>query len=86
MEVISMNDQDEILAEQLVRRYENQLLENTSDPALKGKTGRLEVLEDMNCCAPTNQILFAFQMDGSRKVMNAATLLSQTWVPVSKES
>ncbi len=45
------------------------------DPELANQTGRFELLEDMNCCAPTDQILVAFQMPHSRKVMDASTFL-----------
>ena len=42
---------------------------------LEGQPGHFEVLEDMNCCAPTNNVLFAFVMESSRKVFTAAGLL-----------
>lgn len=45
------------------------------DPELAGQTGKFELLEDMNCCAPTDQILVAFEMPRSRKVMDASAFL-----------
>lgn len=51
------------------------LLYTGTDSRFHGKTGTLEVLEDMNCCAPTNNVLFAFQCETSRKVMSAPEVL-----------
>lgn len=45
-----------------------------SDERFHGRTGHFEVLEDMNCCAPTQNVLFAFQCGTSRKVMDADEL------------
>ncbi|MCF0246087.1 MAG: hypothetical protein HUJ55_04610 [Ileibacterium sp.] len=42
---------------------------------IDGQQGSFEVLEDLNCCAPTHNVLFAFVMNGSRKVMTAAQML-----------
>lgn len=41
----------------------------------KGAVGHFELLEDMNCCAPTNSVLFAFYSANRRKVMTAGELL-----------
>lgn len=46
------------------------------DTSMKGRTGRFEVLDDLNCCCPTNNVLFSFQSTASRKVMNAEELIS----------
>lgn len=37
----------------------------------RGLVGYFQVLEDMNCCAPTNTVLFAFCVDHKRLVMRA---------------
>lgn len=42
-----------------------------SDPAWKERTGRFSILYDMNCCAPTDGVLFEFDSDGLRKIMDA---------------
>lgn len=47
-----------------------------ADPEWKGQEGRFEVLEDMNCCAPTNNVLFTFDAGSRRKVMGAEELLA----------
>lgn len=54
--------------EGLVYEYEGE------DSFYKGMKGSFEVLEDMNCCAPTQDVLFSFQSDRSRKVMTAKEL------------
>ncbi len=36
-----------------------------------GQKGHFEVLDDLNCCAPTNNVLFAFYTGTRRKVMDA---------------
>ena len=41
----------------------------------KGEQGTFEILDDMNCCAPTNAVLFSFQTGKRRYVMEAAQLL-----------
>ncbi len=41
----------------------------------KGAIGHFELLEDMNCCAPTQAVLFAFYTSNRRKVMTAGELL-----------
>lgn len=45
------------------------------DEAWKGSVGYFKVLDDMNCCAATNNVLFAFYTGTKRKVMNATELL-----------
>lgn len=39
-------------------------------------SGHLEVLEDMNCCCPTNTVLFAFVSTTKRKVMTAKEFMT----------
>lgn len=53
------------------RKYEYQ----GDDPDFHGESGEFERLDDMNCCAPTDAVLFAFQCKGQRKVMTAAQFL-----------
>lgn len=45
------------------------------DPVFKDQRGTFEILDDMNCCAPTQNVLFAFVTPARRKVMDAASLL-----------
>ncbi|MBF0579974.1 hypothetical protein IM774_09350 [Erysipelotrichaceae bacterium RD49] len=45
------------------------------ETSFKGTVGHFELLEDMNCCAPTNTVLFAFYTANRRKVMGAEELL-----------
>ena len=53
------------------RKYEYQ----GDDPDFQGEIGEFERLDDMNCCAPTNAVLFSFQTGKRRYVMEAAQLL-----------
>lgn len=41
-----------------------------NDKEWKDSIGTVEILEDMNCCCPTTQILFAFIVNDKRKVMH----------------
>ncbi len=45
------------------------------DKSFFNSTGHFEVLDDMNCCAPTNSVLFAFYTKNRRKVMSAEEFL-----------
>ena len=49
---------------------------NGNDKEWIHQTGYLEILEDMNCCAPTHNILFAFVCDTKRKVMTAKEFMT----------
>lgn len=40
------------------------------------REGVLEILEDMNCCDPTQNVLFALQGSRRRKVMEADELVN----------
>lgn len=64
------------------RKYEYQ----GDDPDFQGEIGEFERLDDMNCCAPTDAVLFAFQCKGHRKVMTAEQFLEfvQTCKAVEK--
>lgn len=42
------------------------------DPFYNGKTGFLEIWEDNNCCAPTQDFLIAFVCKDCRKVVSEA--------------
>lgn len=52
----------ENLALQKVEQAKGHLYRYSGDGEadLKGETGTFGVLEDMNCCAPTDQVLFVF--------------------------
>lgn len=68
--------EDENRALLLLKKLDGQTVQlDASAPELAGETGQFEILEDMNCCAPTDQILVAFEMDRSRRVMDAAAFL-----------
>lgn len=41
----------------------------------RGLVGYFQALEDLNCCAPTNTVLFAFYVDNKRLVMQAGEFL-----------
>lgn len=45
------------------------------DPLFHQLTGHFEILEDMNCCAPTQNVLFAFITTNKRKVMDTYQLI-----------
>lgn len=68
--------EDENRALVLLKKLNGQLVQlDASAPELAGETGQFEILEDMNCCAPTDQILIAFEMERSRRVMDASAFL-----------
>lgn len=60
---------NEALAIQIVNENKGKAFEH------EGKKGHFEILEDLNCCAPTQDVLFAFVMETSRKVMTADQFL-----------
>lgn len=67
---------DEILAE---NRFEktagHRYVYHGEDPFFKEKTGTFSILEDMNCCAPTLDVLYVFSIGPSRKVMDPSQFL-----------
>lgn len=68
--------EDENRALVLLKKLNGQMVQlDASVPELAGETGQFEILEDMNCCAPTDQILIAFEMEHSRRVMDASAFL-----------
>lgn len=48
------------------------------DTNFKNYVGMVTILEDMNCCAPTNTVLFAFVCDTKRKVMTSEEFMKFT--------
>lgn len=46
-----------------------------NDPDFHDTEGTFEILEDMNYCAPTQDVLFAFHTDARRKVMSDCQFL-----------
>lgn len=55
--------------------------QDRKDPSVYGMRGLVDVLEDMNCCCPTDQVLFAFLYGEDpdmprRKVMAAEDFLA----------
>ena len=67
---------DELKAISFVEQAgDSQWICQKKDDPFYGQTGRFEVLEDLNCCAPTQNVLFAFVNPERRKVMDASTLL-----------
>lgn len=70
-------DNEELVQKMLikVKNIEGQkFIYNGNDSFYNGLQGEFEVLEDMNCCAPTQDVLFSFQSHNSRKVMSAHEL------------
>lgn len=54
-----------------IEKHQGQKFLYTGDNAwARGKTGTFQILEDMNCCAPTNSVLFAFVLEKSRVVLS----------------
>lgn len=77
-EVIKMTDN--ILLEQkalsICEKNQNKLYVYTgSDIEKYGKTGYFEIVQDMNCCAPSDRVLFCFQTKDRRFVMDAHDLI-----------
>ncbi|OLU36702.1 hypothetical protein [Ileibacterium valens] len=69
-------DQNTALAEIFVKEnYGKNLRYVGEDSRFKDEIGTLQILEDMNCCAPTNDILFSFNCKNRRKVMSAKEIL-----------
>lgn len=67
---------DEALAITLVEKAGGQIYEYTGqESSLAGAKGHFEILEDLNCCAPTQNVLFAFVYGTKRKVMSAGQLI-----------
>lgn len=74
-----MNSNMNQTAESFVKEHQNESFRYIgNDPKYKNLTGHFEVIEDMNCCAPTNEFLFAFVGERSRKVMTAEELMEHT--------
>ncbi len=46
------------------------------DPDWYNISGHIQLLEDMNCCAPTHSVLFAFVTKTKRKVMTAKDFMT----------
>ena len=69
-------DPDEIRAELFVKNNPGKQFRYIGDdPIFKDQIGTFEILEDMICCAPTQNILFAFNCPDSRKVLLAKQVL-----------
>ncbi len=68
---------DEQFALQFVERAQGALYRYMGNEEMwKGDVGRFERLDNLNCCAPENNVLFAFVTDERRKVMDAKGLLA----------
>ncbi len=69
---------EENLAISTVQKAEGNwyVYKGSEEPLFFGDTGHFEVMGDMNCCAPTDAVLFAFiTNDGRRLMMDAPSLL-----------
>ncbi len=68
-----MDEQQAILQVEQATGHEYEYLGD--DKSFFKSIGHFEVLDDMNCCAPTNSVLFAFYTGTRRKVMSADEFL-----------